>query len=565
MFTTPTLRPIVLLTAFMAVWLCVADPVGAQVPVDAIARFKVQNDYERIEVIINSSRILEFKFDVPRILVNNPDVISATPLTPNSVQISARKQGYTQLNVWDKAGKVTTVDVIAIGDVRELEAVLKHEFPDAALRLRPLNSSLYVSGFVPKADLIGQIIRVAEDYFPKVINNITVGGVQKVLLHVKVMEVSRTKLRTMGVDWTLATGDDFLINGAAGIVGPAGAGNALNTLQSVGTNNVRFGIANGNTQFIGFLEMLQQNNLAKLLAEPTLTTMSGRPASFNVGGEIPVPLLSSTGAPSILFREFGTQIDFVPIVLGNGLIRLEVRPAITEVDSSLAVSGVPGFRTRRADVGVEMRAGQTLAIAGLVFNKQESETRGVPVLSDLPWVGGAFRRTHDRVNEVELVITVRPEFSAAMDPHEVPPCGPGELTTYPTNTELYGRGYIEVPKCCDDQNCNDGRQQTFGNYDRLPGYPLSAASGRPAPTTATGVNNNARPSAGAVPAPSASARNLNNASSHAAPRVAARPASSPAYSAQNRNNRASTPTASGNLAPGQRPALIGPLGYDELK
>jgi len=145
-------------------------------------------------------------------------------------------------------------------------------------------------------------------------------------------------------------------------------------------------------------------------------------------------------------------------VLGNGMIRLEVRPDITEIDPSLrdSVTGVPGFRQRTADTAVEMRAGQTLAIAGLVFTREDSINRGIPWLADLPWAGIPFRRVSNLRNDVELLIFVTPEFCEAMDPNEVPPCGPGQLTTTPTDIELYGRGYIEVPKNCPGGNCGPG-------------------------------------------------------------------------------------------------------------
>jgi pilus assembly protein CpaC len=152
-------------------------------------------------------------------------------------------------------------------------------------------------------------------------------------------------------------------------------------------------------------------------------------------------------------------VDFVPLALGNGRVRLEVRPQVSEIDPSRSVSinntTVPGLRSRWVDTAVEMNAGQTLALAGLIQTQVESEIRGVPVLADLPWVGAAFRRVREQANEIELLVLVTPEFVDALDPQEVPPCGPGELTTSPNDCELYGRGYIEVPNECNN-NCRVG-------------------------------------------------------------------------------------------------------------
>jgi pilus assembly protein CpaC len=162
-------------------------------------------------------------------------------------------------------------------------------------------------------------------------------------------------------------------------------------------------------------------------------------------------------------------------VLGNGRVRLEVRPVVSEVDSSRSVSinntTVPGLRTRWVDTAVEMKVGQTLALAGLIQTQVESENKGIPFLADLPWIGGAFRRVQERNNEIELLIMVTPEFVEALDAQDVPPCGPGQLTTSPNDRDLYGRGYLEVPKCCADgscASCQNGKHS--GVYDLPPNY-----------------------------------------------------------------------------------------------
>jgi pilus assembly protein CpaC len=291
--------------------------------------------------------------------------------------------------------------------------------------------------------------------------------------------------------------------------------------------------------------------MAKLLAEPTLVTLDGRPATFNVGGEVPIPLQQALGVTTVTYRQFGTQIDFVPIVLGNGMIRLEVRPDITEIDPSLrdTVTGVPGFRQRTADTAVEMKAGQTLAIAGLVFTREDSVNRGIPWLADLPWVGMPFRRVSNTRNDVELLIFVTPEFCEAMDAHEVPPCGPGQLTTTPTDVELYWRGYLEVPKNCNGPNGGHGGMlgpgaagDGFGGpgYEQIPSGPPTA-----------------------IP----SAQGARSTSPAAKGTFASKPAPARVISAGAKTTPASaTRSTSGqNGASAASPNIIGPYGYDDLK
>jgi len=220
----------------------------------------------------------------------------------------------------------------------------------------------------------------------------------------------------------------------------------------VGSPNVRFDILGGSSDFFGVLEALRQDNLAKVLAEPTLVTTSGRPAFFQAGGEVPIPVPQGLGSVGIEYKEWGIRVDFVPIVLGGGRIRLEVRPRVSNLDyaqgTDIQGTFVPGLKKQEVDTGVQMQAGQTLAIAGLVKNEIESQRRGIPWVSDVPYVGALFRRVEERNNEIELLVFVTPELVDAMDAEEVPPCGPGAQTASPGDCELGLKGYIEVPNCC---------------------------------------------------------------------------------------------------------------------
>jgi pilus assembly protein CpaC len=210
-----------------------------------------------------------------------------------------------------------------------------------------------------------------------------------------------------------------------------------------------FGIIDGGSSFFGFLEALREDNLAKILAEPTLTTVSGRPAFFNSGGEFPVLVPQALGTNSIEYKKYGTQIDFVPIVLGNGRIRLEVRPRVSELDRTQSNgTGAPGLKVREVETGVEMQAGQTLALAGLVQYRSEGQFRGLPWVSEVPYLGAAFRRVNHEMNEVELLILVTPELVDPLDAHQVANCGPGMSTTDPSDFELFWKGSLEVPACC---------------------------------------------------------------------------------------------------------------------
>ncbi len=339
--------------------------------------FKVTSANDRLEMTVHTSKILTMDQKIPQAQVNNPDILELTPLSPNQVQISAKAAGVTQINLWGEDKKLFTIDVIVFGDVRELEMLLRTTFPTSALKVTPVSNSVMISGFVDQQEHIDRILRIAEEYYPKVINNMTVSGVQQVLLHVKVMEVSRTKLapprvrlqlcerselRDLGHFWSAADG--------AGHVEDAWGGHGQRRAEHVFLRRRQW-----QQRVLRLLDALRQDNLLKILSDPTLVTISGRPASFNSGGEIPIPVPQSLGTISIEWKQYGTQVDFVPIVSGqrqdptsksgHGSVSSTIRGA-----SRCNGTTVPGIKSRNVDTGVEMMAGQTLAIAGLVQKRK---------------------------------------------------------------------------------------------------------------------------------------------------------------------------------------------------
>ena len=533
-----------------------------------IAR-KVEGLTDRLEMTINTSRLLTLDLKIPRAQVNNKDVVDLQALSPNMIQVSAKKPGVTQVNLWDEKGQIHAIDVIVYADPQPLRMLLQAQFPHASINVTPSNSGVILSGMVTDPDDANQIIKIAEDYYPKVISRIKVAGVQQILLHVKVMEVSRTKLREMGFDfWT--SGKSFLVastpsgllsaNSAATVgVGPA---------TSASGDSFRFGILGDNSEFFGFLDALRTYQMAKVMAEPTLVTVSGRPAFFNSGGEFPILIPSGLGTTSVDFKKFGTQVDFVPLVLDNGNIRLEVKPRISFLDNTLSVttSGItiPGLNVREVDTGVEMKAGQTFAIAGLVQNRTEYSNTGIPYLADLPYIGAAFRKTTETMNEIELIIMVTPELVEPLNPCDVPPCGPGMAGRSPDDCEMYWKGYAEVPACgpCGATDCmwgNEGTRDAGGGS-----VPAIESVPTPVPQqNRPGATNGA---SGNPPANSSDSTQYNGLRSSpmtgSAPFDPAPPlvySQSPQYSRANPQDARSAMRS--NRVPAE-PDLIGPVGYD---
>lgn len=425
---------------------------------------KIDGATDKIEITTNTSRILTLDKKIPKVQVNNPELLAVTPLSATEIQISAKKAGVTQVNLWDEDGEIHTVDVFIYGDVRELEHALATQFPNSSVKVYRYSNSLVLTGFIDRPDYVDPIRQLAEDYAPKVINNIAVGGVQQVLLKVKIYEVSRSKLRKLGVDIGTIGNHGYFATSVSGLINNVGsAGNPFGIVQTTSAaavkgitdtagQTVEFAVTSGNDGFLGFIDALQQKNIAKILAEPNIVAVSGRPAQFIEGGEVPILVPQSLGQIAIEYKPFGTQVDFLPIVLGNGKIRLEVRPRVSDLDFANAVTidntQIPAITVRQVDTAVEMNAGQTFAIAGLIQQRTTTISAGIPLLADIPILGVPFRRNSDNVEEVELLILVTPELVDAMDPHQVPPCGPGMGTVSPSDCDLYIDGKMEVPNTC---------------------------------------------------------------------------------------------------------------------
>ncbi len=523
---------------------------------------QIRSANERQQMTVNSSRILTLDRKIPQAQVNNPEILDLTPLSPTDIQLAAKKAGVTQVNLWDEDNNIYTVDVVVYGDTRELEMILSEQFPNASLKIRGYADNVLISGYVDQAYDVTSIIRIAETFYPnKVTTRLQVGGVQQVLLHVKVMEVSRTKLRALGFDWTYLSGTNQITSAAAGLISDVTLATGTDPASVTGDGNFLFNVVNGPSTFFGVLEAMRRDNLAKLLAEPTLVTVSGRPASFQSGGEVPVTTGGGVGVtPTTTYKPYGTQVDFVPIVLGNGRIRLEIRPEVSEIDGARSTDDQPAFRNRRVDTGVEMEAGQTLAIAGLIQTRIEEQRQGIPWVSELPYIGAAFRRTEEERNEVELLILVTPELVAGMDAEQVPPCGPGMRTTSPDDWELFMRGYVEVPDCC--SACNGtGCAKCNGAGEAMPSM-VDAGEGQI-------IEMREIPTPGAEPAPN------SVPPSQPAPKQKATPPTPdvpPAASVNSRNTQPTSPVSTpvprtlpvstSASSTSQLPGLIGPIGYD---
>lgn len=441
---------------------------------------KVTGSRSEVEIVEKLSKVLELDRKILRVDGFDPEVIDVKALTPYRIRVQAVTQGVTNLVLTDENEESYVINVFIKGDARHLQAVIDNRFPDSSVEAYKVQDSVALTGWVSQPEHITQIVEIAEQFYPRVLNQMRVGGVQQVMLKVKIMEVQRSKLRRMGFDFIAAGNSAFIRSNPAELFAlesltlTPGTGIGYQIAgDSISGASTAFAFLGSTDAFQGFLDALKEEQLLKILSEPTLVATNGRPAMMLSGGEFPVLVPQSLGTVSIEWRDFGVRMEAVPIILGEGMVRLEVMPEVSERDfaNSVQISGttVPALTTRRVNTQVEMRFGQTLMLAGLISSRQTGETAKIPFLGELPWVGAMFRNMRYDDVETELVILVTPELVAPMSAEQVPPGGPGTFTTFPTDRELFFDGYLEVPNygdgcsgCGGVSGCAPGCQAAYG-------------------------------------------------------------------------------------------------------
>lgn len=382
---------------------------------------------------------------------------------PNQVRIYALKEGVTTVTIVDEYDQTMSVEILVSGDVRHLKSYLKRLYPNDAIEVEQIKGSVRLGGWVSEPGHINEIVTIAEQFYPLVMNHMQTGGVQQVMLKATIMEVDRSKLRRMGMNFGLLSNNGFL-NTTPGPITPltnvTSAIGAAPAIQFTGFNNTSasFAFINNNSIFQGYLNALRTEGLLKIHATPMVVTHNGQPAELQNGGEAPVLVPAGLGVTAIEFKPFGVLLSGVPHILGNDRLRLQIDASVVERDFANAVTvdtiTVPAFTVRRVNTQVEMNFGETLVIGGLIQKREDATTSKLPFFGELPWIGAAFSQKQFNEAETELLILLTPEHVSPLKADQVPPGGPGLFTDTVTDEELFWHGLLEVPKTGDECGFN---------------------------------------------------------------------------------------------------------------
>lgn len=360
-------------------------------------------------VPINKSQVLRLNIPYEDIAIGNPKIADVLPLTDRQIYVLGKSVGSTNLLVYgENKILLAVIDLVISYDVFGLKKRMFDIMPKEKIEIRAVGNSIVLSGIASSAAALTRAIAIARAFAPanRVTNLLRVEGSQQVLLAVKFAEVQRTAAKDLGITTTVAgqrIGNEIKFTLGTG----SAAGNFATSIANsaaVGTFNFAVG------SLAVAMDFLETKGLSKTLAEPNLMALSGDTAEFLAGGEFPIQntVVSSGGGSTeeTEFKQFGISLSFTPTVLESGLINLIVRPEVSSIDTTLGTSTIPGLKTRRASTTIELRDGQSFAIAGLLQNDFGSSVSQYPWLGDIPILGALFRSSGFNRLETELVILV---------------------------------------------------------------------------------------------------------------------------------------------------------------
>ena len=440
--------------------------------------YRLQPGENELNIYERFTTVLEHTARIKSVLDFDAETIEVKVVqgNPQQVRVFALATGVTTVTICDEFDQYFQVEVQVEGDVRHLQSYIRRDFPDDDVRATEIKGAVKLTGWVTQPSHITEIVQIAEQFFPTVINHMKVGGAQQVQLKCDILEVQRSKVRNFGMNFAFLSDNGYLIS-TPGPITPietltvTGAG-PVATLTGFADSSLTFGFINNNKIFQGFVQALKVEGLLKIHATPMITTLNGQPATLLNGGETPVIVPAGLGTTAIEFKEFGVLLESVPHILGNGRLRMQVQTEVSERDFSNAVTvggvTVPAFTVRRASTEVEMNFGETMVLAGLISRREDATTAKIPWLGEMPWIGAAFSRKRYTEAETELIILITPEHTAAMSPEQIPYGGPGKFTDNVTDKELYFHNLLEVPKYGDEcHQCTTCLEQ--GSCQQHPG------------------------------------------------------------------------------------------------
>ena len=433
-------------TAFLLVLTSAAVAAqGQTTPATPSAPQDVAETFPKVRLTAGRSTVVPTDFDITRIAVTHPAIADAVVVQPREILVDGKTAGTISLIVWGSAAR-KQFDIVVEQPVAPLEQQLRALFPGEDVTVSTSEGATILSGRVSSTNVMLRMGEIATASIPKaqLVNLLQVPGgseSQQVMLQVRFAEVNRRALTEAGLGLFL-TRDRFLGRSTTQQFQAPEFESEGGQDRVIFSDFLNLFLWDRELGIGGVLRALQQSGGFQSLAEPNLIAYNGQEASFLAGGEFPVPIVTgAAGTVSVQWKEFGIRLNFTPTIAGD-VIRLRVMPEVSSLDfnNGITLEGfrIPALTTRRATTVVELRDGQSFAIAGLLDNEAQDDAAAIPILSKLPIIGNLFKSKAERSEQTELLVLITPRLVRALDPDEVPPL--------PTNPDTFMKRPPTAPK-----------------------------------------------------------------------------------------------------------------------
>jgi pilus assembly protein CpaC len=372
----------------------------------------------KLQVPLNRAIVVESDTPFAELSIANPGIADLSSLSDRTIYVLGKSPGTTTLTLFDAAGRlITNVEVQVTPDLSEFKERLRQILPGERIEVRSANDGVVLSGIVSSAQKLQRALELAERYAPQRVSNLmSVGGIQQVMLKVRFAEMQRSVSKSLSSSLSLggAFGSDVGVSAGSGtLVSNGGSTSALaGSLPASNSNTgaILFGFNAGSTQVGILLEALEQKGVVRFLAEPNLVALSGQEAKFLAGGEYPVPVAQDNDTTTVEFKPFGVELAFIPRVVDKDLINLELKAAVSAIDTTNGINidgfEIAAFSRRETSTTVEMRDGESFAIAGLLQDDFTDSSAQLPWIGDVPVLGALFRSANYQRSQTELVIII---------------------------------------------------------------------------------------------------------------------------------------------------------------
>jgi pilus assembly protein CpaC len=439
----------------LAIALCVSLLCAAGARAQKLIHISGNDRTMSVTVPIGKSQDIRTEVGFADVTVGDPEVADINPLTDHTLSILGKKIGTTRVSIYG-AGKVLIgiFDIEVSYDISRLTNELKRRFPASRITASSVNGRIMLSGEASDAAMLDQAVTIARQFGPEIINAVGVRSPQQVLLEVRFVEISRNASRELGFQWNGVNPNKALVN--VGNRRPA-SGLPISGLAAAGvlSGSAPFGFALARWAMGGMtidtaINALEEQGVARSLAEPNLVALSGDTASFLAGGEYPIPVGGTLGQVTVEYKKYGVGLAFTPTVLNDGLINLKIEPEVSQIDPTQKVEVVtgilvPALIVRRASTTVELRDGQSFAIGGLLQNNTQNSVEQLPWAGSIPVLGALFTSKSYQKKETDLVIIVTPRLVRPTRPGEVLHT-PADKTTPPNDVDFFALSKNEVAR-----------------------------------------------------------------------------------------------------------------------